>query len=938
MLLRYAKYFLILSLLLADRTAAQYFFFGRNKVQYEKFDWKVIRTSHFDIYYYDDFGEMAEIGANYAEQAFDEFKVKFSQIVNRRIPLIFYNTHIHFQQTNTTPGFIPEGVGGFFEFNKGRVVIPYLGSLEQFKHVIRHELVHVFTVEKILRSMEDHRLPERGYPPLWFVEGLAEYWSTGWDSQAEMLLRDAVPNGYYARLKDIDIIFGSFLMYKEGQKFLEFVSREYGEDKIILLLDNFWRFRKFNEVLEFILGEPFDVIDNKWDYFLKQEYFPLYRNKFPHFINSRKLTDTGFNFAPVYYADSTGKSVYYIGNINGYSSIYRIPFDDSAEEYFKPETIIQGEKEEIFETFHLLTATLALSKKGLMAFVTKSGATDVLHLYSIKDKRIIETLKFDEILTINSPKFSSDGEKIVFSGNDRKGYVDLFIYNLATRTLERLTNDYYSDNYPVFNKEGNKIVFSSDRTTGRYSRSFNLFEIDMSTRNITYLTFTGANSSTPHFSPDYSRLFFTSDYDGVPNVWELNYGNGKPAAMTQRSFFLTSVFDFDFASPEKIITSAFEKYSCQFYSLRIPPADSSGTVKVAFNFELTGEQWKEKRIAVNAGRDKLRYEREYSLDYAVSQFSVDPVYGSRGGAMFLLSDLMGDDVYYLTYYNNAELQDGLLDNINVALSRINFSGRTNFQYGIFNYSGKRYDLRESEDFFYEHDFGAFLDLIYPLSKFQRLEAGISIANTNREILGDILTRKGYLLSNSISFVHDNSLWGPTGPLDGSRLRILLGYTSDIKYSNTNYYSIIADYRYYLRLGLMSTLAFRGSLYFNDGKTARRYVGGGSWDLRGFDRFSLRGEKLWISSIELRFPLVDQLYIKLPFVGINLPYFRGAVFFDTGGVWDKVYTETLGSFGFGFRFNLFNAIVFRYDIGKKIEYNFTRLQKGLFYQFFFGVDF
>lgn len=913
-------------------------FFGRNKVQYEKFEWKVLKTTHFDIFYYDDFGEMAEIGANYAEEAFDEFKVKFNEIVNRRIPLIFYNTHSHFQQTNTTSGFIPEGVGGFFEFSKGRVVIPFLSSLEQFKHVIRHELVHVFTIEKILRSMEDHRLAEKGYPPLWFIEGLAEFWSYKWDNQAEMLMRDAIPNGYFVRLKDIDAIYGTYLMYKEGQKFFEFVSHEYGEDKIIAVLSNYWRFKKFNDLLEFILGDPIDVIDSKWDYFLKQQYFPLYKEKYPHFISSKKLTDFGFNFSPCFYSNGIQKYIYFVGNHNGYSSIYRLDYNENAKDFIEPELLIQGEKEDVFETFHLLTAALSVSGNGIMAFVTKSGPADVLHLYSVKEKEIINSISFEELLTISSPKFSDDGNTIVFYGIDRKGYSDIYIYDMPENKLKRLTNDYYADKDPVFNKEGNKIIFSSDRTTGKYKQKFNLFELDLNTGEISYLSYINANAMTPHFSPDYSKILFTSDYDGVPNIWELNYKEGIPNSMTQKSAFLTSVFDFSFIDENKVVTSAFENYSTQFYSLDVSLRKDTSLSTVVFNFEQTGEKWKEKRIIINPQKDKLRYEREYSLDYAVTQFTVDPVYGNRGGAMFILSDLLGDDRYFLTYYNNAEIQSNLLDNLNIALARINYSSRANFQYGIFNYSGRRYDLRESDEYYYENSFGGFLDIIYPLSKFQRLEASASLASTNREILGDIITRKGYLLSNSLSFVHDNSLWSPSGPIDGSRFRLLLGYTSDIKYSNTNYYSIIADYRYYYRLGLMSSLAFRTSIYYNEGKTARRYIAGGSWDLRGWDRFSLRGEKIWISSIELRFPLIDQLYIKLPFLGLSFPYLRSALFFDIGGVWDKEYTTTLGSIGFGFRFNLFNAVVLRYDMGKKIEDNFSNFQKGMFYQFFFGVDF
>ena len=113
--------------------------------------------------------------------------------------MIFYASPLHFKETNTTPGLIPDGVGGFFEFIKGRVVIPFEGSLAQFKHVIRHEMTHVFMTSKINTILRLHRRTQDQSPPLWFTEGLAEYWSTKWDAQADMVLKDAVLNRLHGR-------------------------------------------------------------------------------------------------------------------------------------------------------------------------------------------------------------------------------------------------------------------------------------------------------------------------------------------------------------------------------------------------------------------------------------------------------------------------------------------------------------------------------------------------------------------------------------------------------------------------------------------------------------------------------------------------------------------------------------------------------------------
>jgi WD40-like Beta Propeller Repeat len=914
------------------------YFFGRNKVHYEDFDWQVLKTEHFNIYYYDDFGEMAEIGAKYAEEAYDELKVKFNHVMLNKIPLIFYNTHNHFQQTNTLPGFIPEGVGGFFEFMKGRVVIPYLTSLEQFRHVIRHELVHVFMTSKVLNVIKDHRIISNKYPPLWFVEGIAEYWSYHWDTQAEMVLRDAILNNIFVPLKNIGRIYGSYLMYKEGQNFLEFVSLKYGEDKILLLIENFWRFKKFEDIIEFTLQERFEKVDEDWHYYLKQKYYPLYKEKTPHFIDSKKITNEGYNFSPNYYKNGDKEEVYFIANRSGYSSVYKMNYKPDSNEYLSPEVIIRGEKEAVFEAFHLSKPSMSISQKGILVFITKSGESDAIHIYDTQTEEILNTYKFSQLLSIESPSFSNDGTKIVFQAIDRKGYIDLYIMEMSTGSLNRLTNDYYSDRDPVFNEDNSKVIFTSDRTSGIYQQKYNLFEVEVSSGEIKYISYSNANLSSPKFSPDYKSLYCLADNDGNKNLWKINFSNKEPVSMSQKTRFLTSIFEFSFVDSNEIITSSFEKFSFQFYSLELKNIPDTLNDEERFNFTQLDDAWTPERIDLNPEKDKLKYENEYSLDYAVSQVSVDPVFGTRGGAIFALSDLLADDKYYFILYNTAEFQSDFYKNLNVAISKVSTGGRTNYGYGIFHFIGRRFDIRQSDDIFYERNFGGYFSLLYPLSSFQRFETSVSLSNSDRELNSDFLPRKALLLSNTISFIHDNTLWSRTGPMDGSRFRLLLGYTSDIRYSNANFYSVIADYRKYFRLQNRITLATRASIYYNQGKDARKYIAGGSWDLRGWPRFKIRGEKLWLSSIELRYPLIDQLYIKLPFFGLGFSGIKGAMYFDAGSNWDDKYKETLGTLGVGLRFNFLGAITFRYDVGKRIVNNFSELSDHIFYHFFFGWDF
>jgi len=878
--------------------------------------------------------DIAEIGATYAEEIYEELKVRLNHVVTRRIPLIFYNTHLHFQQTNTTPGFIPEGVGGFFEFIKGRVVIPSTGSLNDFRHVIRHELVHVFMTNKVYRVLVDHRKPADVLPPLWFVEGLAEYMSTDPDAQAEMVMRDAVLNNYFVGIGDMFSIYGTFLMYKEGQNFLEFVEEKYGKEKVPLMLENFWMFTNFNKVIEHTIGKSIEEIDNEWLYHLKKKYYPLMENRAPLEHVSKKITEDGFNFSPVYYQKSDERYIYFVANRNGYSSLYRIEVDEDLNPVDSPELVLQGEKTEELEAFHLFQSSIDISDDGLLVFVTKSGATDAIHLFSVERNEIIKSYQYDNLINITSPKFSPYNSKLVFHAIDQKGFSDLFILDLETDEITRLTNDYYDERDPSFGLNENQIFFSSDRTAGDYEKKYNIFSYDLSTKKIEYVTYLNSNNSSPILSPDKKKLFFTSDEDGVRNIWSLDINS--PDTIKKVTNFITSAFYPSFMNDSTIVFSGFEKFSFNLYRKNINEIED--TTVIAMSFPQSFDQWKAGMLAGDIYREDLKYEKEYTLDYAQSQVSTDPIFGTRGGAILSLSDLLGNDNYFFLIYNTADVQSEFLKSFNIAIQRVDLSERTNYGYGVFHFSGRRYDIRDSDEFFFERSYGGFFAMHFPLSKFHRLETDVTIANSDKQVITGVIERKALLVSNSISYVVDNSLWGWTGPLDGIRGRLLLGYTSDIKYSNVNYFTVIADYRHYIRLGLRSAIAFRSALFYNEGKEARRYFMGGSWDLRGWRRWTIRGEKLWLSSVELRFPLIDQLYIKFPIFGLGFVGFRGALFFDAGGAWDEEYRQTLGSIGGGLRLNLFGAIVLRYDIGKKIENNFSQLQNGLFYQFFFGWDF
>ena len=132
---------------IAPPARAQDEYFGKNKVQYHKFNWSFIQSDHFDIYFDEGGKALAEYTAAAAESSYASMSKSFRYQIVNRIPIIIYNSHNAFQQTNVVSEYLEEGIGGVTELFKNRVILPFEGEYKKFRHVIHHELVHAVQYE-----------------------------------------------------------------------------------------------------------------------------------------------------------------------------------------------------------------------------------------------------------------------------------------------------------------------------------------------------------------------------------------------------------------------------------------------------------------------------------------------------------------------------------------------------------------------------------------------------------------------------------------------------------------------------------------------------------------------------------------------------------------------------------------------------------------------
>src|ERR1051325_5846013 len=229
------RIFLLAAFAIASVTPVSAQYFGRNKVQYKKLDFSVLKTEHFDIYFYPAEREGVDIAARMAERWHARLERLFNHTLRGRQPLVLYGSHPDFEQTNAIEGELSEGTGGVTEPIRRRIVLPLAGPLADTDHVIGHELVHAFQFDITTTpgAPAGENAAER--LPLWFIEGMAEYLSLGpVDPNTAMWMRDAARQEKLPAIKDLDD--PKYFPYRWGLAFWAYFGGKYGEDLIPLML------------------------------------------------------------------------------------------------------------------------------------------------------------------------------------------------------------------------------------------------------------------------------------------------------------------------------------------------------------------------------------------------------------------------------------------------------------------------------------------------------------------------------------------------------------------------------------------------------------------------------------------------------------------------------------------------------------------------------
>lgn len=829
--------------------------------------------------------EITNFACQVAEDAYATLAVNFNHEFKDKIPVLVYRSPNDFAQTNVILELISESVGGFTEFLKNRVVVPFDGSYSNFRHVITHEITHAFQNDVLYGNSNIFTKIYSMDIPLWWFEGSAEFESMGWDSESYMYVRDLVFSNKLVSLPELDY-YGGYIIYKEGQSVMYFISQKYGRQKIAEIFHNIKVTGSLRRAIERTLNVDYETFSEEWSKFLYSLYWPQYNFYEEIDDYSVKLTDTEkqfnyINLSPVISPD--GLEVVYISDAGIYIDVLKM----SALTGKIKKKLVGGQRTPQFEGLHILTSHASWSPDGdKIVLSSLSEGRDLFWIIDAETGRKLDNLDFD--LDIARSPFWSNQNLIYFVGTV-DGKTDIYVTDPQGMSLRRITDDFFDDTDPYVSSDGKFLYWCSDRNQSQnwaYG-DYAVFEMDLENGTTRELTPRNPSVSNPFLSnqPNDSspKLVFLATYSPGSNLYSCDLVTGEICQLTNLPGEIQS-FSMD-SSSNRMVLSVYTSGKWEIFTIE-NPLNTLDTVQFAFDTTSYVDVYSE----VFQAEDTLSWEKpglDITADWGQASMAYSSLYGFAGLLTIYLSDFMGDHRFLI---QTDLAQDILKSNFNLIYYYL--PKRWDLGFGIYQQS---FAYWSAEDTIYvDKYFGGEMLFMYPFNRFQRFDLMLDAYQVERkhyfyDSFQDEVSFTGdtseFFIAPSLYYVMDNTIWGYTSPFIGSRIRFGGGVAQRIS-ANSRYYWGSFDFRKYWRLTPRSNLAFRLYLSGIRGTDPPNLYLGGYNNLRGYGINELTGFNTGFLSLEARFPFIDYLDVMFP-LPILLGDIRGCLFVDAGGVVDDI---------------------------------------------------
>ncbi len=890
-------------------------YYGKNRIRYNDFKWKIYTTDHFEIYYYPDVEPQLERVTSYAESAYQQVSADLKHDLAFKVPLVLYKTQSEFQQQNIEPGELPEGVLAFAEPYRDRMVLPIDEPSDALYRLITHELTHIFEFDIIPRS-----LLRRGLP-LWVDEGLSDYMTGYWQPFDLMSVRDAAIADIVPSMSDFQGVqfADGRLPYNLGHAAFEFIESRWGKEGLRQFL-----FALRKAVIgggESAYEEAFKLKPEEFD-----EQFEKYlKDRFKPFRDKERPVDYGRDLAP-----KRGKSKYTVvvsiepspsGDLmavaagNGKDQELDIILMSTKDGKVIRNLTDGFNKDRGYEYISTpggfrnnAVSWMSWAPAGdRIGYFVRTEKLKTLILQNVVTRKIEKRIIIKSVDSPESPDLSPDGREVAFAGL-RGAVGDIFVVNIDSGEIRNLTNDQFGDYAPTYSPDGKSILYLA-----RVSGNDKLFRLDLATGTKTQLTFGTHDDGGAQFVNADTVVFPSTAVDpnqpidpevarngNIYNLWTLSLKSGELKQFTDTLTGNVSPIVLRDQTPPKIAFVTYYKGEYGIHTLNrqepiatVASADfgAPGPI-IDFQAPITHTLVKS-NIKTKGTFEKLFLEGRPPVNVGVTSGG-----DLFGGTQVTFTDVLGDKQFNL--FASSVSQYRTLSFSYTNLSRrlqyaIQAYSQTQFYYGYdpgLLYGSQYAYVDRSQAIATQTARGATAYGIYPFNRYARVELSGGLFQFNqgyndaglqevadqyqRQQYGRTLFSNGSIMPLGVSYVQETTVFREYGPLAGNTIRAGYEYAPSLG-KLLSRHTLDGDARYYLRLATNGVLAFRARGFKSWGEFPGYLYFGGNSELRGYDYLEFLGNKAFFFDGELRFPLIEAALTPLGVLG----GLRGIAFANIG---------------------------------------------------------
>ncbi len=537
--------------------------FGKNRVQYKKFNWRNLSTQNFDVYYYDNGARLGQFAVRYLETEFNNITDVIGYTPQFKTKIFLFNSISDLQQSNVGLEDLKAIIGGQTDFFKSQVEIPFTGNEVDFKKELRRGVAQMLIREMMFGGSLKDMIQNSylGKFSEWFLLGAAAYVAEGWSLEMDEHLRDLIQ---HKKLRKPNLLNGRDAILV-GQSIWNYIAEKHGKANISQILNYARILRKERNSISSTLGVRYLRFIREWEAYYGlmaqevNEHFQdlpaqatvLRKNRFTHkWYNEIKANPAGTWVA--YSENRGGKFKVVLQNI----------------QTKKRKVILRRGYLALNQRYDEDLPTLSWRDNGQLGVMYVRKGETQLSVFDMRGKRKYEQTWF-YFNHVTGFDFSDDGKMIVVSA-DRKGQHDfktgqndLYLYNTEDKanTLQQVTDDWYDDINPVFLPNSKTAVaFSSNRLNdtislgllqdrGNYQTDVHNFDIFIynsakSKKVLDRLTDSPTRDILPIFQ-NANTLLYLSEETGIRQLKKLDLTTQKTQNLTSYRQGLRS---FDYVS------------------------------------------------------------------------------------------------------------------------------------------------------------------------------------------------------------------------------------------------------------------------------------------------------------------------------------------------------------------------------------------------------